>query len=137
MLDYIRAETPVEKRPLLEELFAQIVFYDNRVAEARVQRRADGKYEVEVEYEAAKRAADGLGKESALGLDDWIEVGAFARAEDQHEDEERTLYLQPHRITQGKGLIRLVLDEAPYEVGLDPYNKLIDRIPIDNRKTVD
>jgi aminopeptidase N len=137
MLDYIRAETPVEKHGLLADLFAKIVFYDNRVADARVQRRADGKYDVELEYAAAKHESDGVGRQAELALDDSVEVGVFARAANEHEQEERVLYLQPHRITQKQGVIRLVVDEPPYEVGLDPYNKLIDRIPVDNRKTVD
>ena len=137
LLDYIRAEAPAEKHALIDELFAKIVFYDNRVTATRIVKLEGGKYEVEIDYEAAKREADGAGVESELALDDWIEVGAFARGEDQDEQEERVLYLQPHRITQARGVIRLVLDQPPYEVGLDPYNKLIDRIPTDNRKTLD
>lgn len=30
-----------------------------------------------------------------------------------------------------------MVDAAPFEVGLDPYNKLIDRTPDDNRKRVE
>jgi len=33
--------------------------------------------------------------------------------------------------------VSIVVDSKPYEVGIDPYNKLIDRIPDDNRKTLD
>jgi hypothetical protein len=30
-----------------------------------------------------------------------------------------------------------VVDAEPYDVGVDPYNKLIDRNPDDNRKQVE
>jgi ABC-2 type transport system ATP-binding protein len=53
------------------------------------------------------------------------------------EAKERVLYLQRHRITTSQGKLELVTDEAPDEAGIDPYNKLIDRIVDDNRKRFD
>ena len=137
MLDYIRAETPPQKHKLVDELFAKIVLYDTKVVAASASARADGKFDVRIEYESAKTAADGLGKEAALALDDWMQVGVFARKAGEAEHTERALYLQPAHITQGKGTIDVVVDAAPFEVGLDPYNKLIDRNPDDNRKRVE
>jgi ABC-type transport system involved in multi-copper enzyme maturation permease subunit len=137
MLDYIRAQTPPEKQTLIDELFAKIVFYDNRVVAARASKREDGKFDVEIDYEAAKRESDGLGEESPLAMNDWMQVGVFARDEEGKESDERALHLQHHHISAASGTIKLVVDSAPYEVGLDPYNKLIDRIPDDNRKAIE
>jgi ABC-2 type transport system permease protein len=136
LLDYIRAQAPAEKHALIDELFAKIIFYDNRVVATTVTPR-DGKYDVTIEYEAAKRESDGLGRETELPLDDWIEVGVFVRGPDEEERAEKPLYLERHRITEGRGTIEVTVDRAPYDVGFDPYNKLIDRMPDDNRKTVD
>jgi ABC-2 type transport system permease protein len=137
MLDYIRAQTPPEKQRLIDELFARIVLYDTKVTAAKATRRADGKFDVRIDYEAQKVEADGLGKEAPLALDDWMQVGVFARKSGEAEHTERVLYLQPQHITQDKGTIEAVVDAEPYEVGVDPYNKLIDRNPDDNRKRVE
>jgi ABC-2 type transport system permease protein len=137
LLEYIRAETPPEKTVLLEELFAKIVFYDNRVTSAKAAQRADGKYDVTLEFSALKREADGTGKETPLAMDDWIDVGVFVRGEDEKESSEKVLYLRKHHVTTEAGKFSMVVDAKPYEVGLDPYNKLIDRIPDDNRKEVE
>jgi ABC-2 type transport system permease protein len=136
LLDYIRAQTPAEKQTLIDELFAKIVFYDNRVVATTVTPH-DGKYDVTIEYTAAKRESDGLGHETPLPIDDWIEVGVFARGADEEERSENPLYLQRQHITEGHGTIKVTVDELPYDVGFDPYNKLIDRMPDDNRKTVE
>jgi ABC-type transport system involved in multi-copper enzyme maturation permease subunit len=136
LLDYIRAQSPADKHTLIEELFAKIIFYDNRVVATTVTPR-DGKYDVVIEYEAAKRESDGVGRETQLAMNDWIEVGVFSRGPDEEERSEKPLYLERQHITQGRGTIRVTVDEMPYDVGFDPYNKLIDRMPDDNRKTVD
>ena len=46
------------------------------------------------------------------------------------------LYLKRHHITREDLEITVVVDQLPYEAGLDPYNKLIDRVSSDNRKRV-
>jgi aminopeptidase N len=137
LLDYIRAETPPDKQRLIDELFARIILYDNKVTMAKSVERPDGKFEVTLDISALKREVDGLGKETAAPIDDWMEVGVFARSPGDDEDKERVLYLQKQHITPETRQISVVVDDEPYEVGLDPYNKLIDRIPDDNRKTVE
>ena len=79
MLDYIRAQTPPEKQRLIDELFAKIVLYDTKVVAASATKRADGKFDVRIEYEAQKSEADGVGKETPLSVDDWMDVAVFAR----------------------------------------------------------
>jgi len=136
LLDYLRAEATPAQRTLITDLFEKISFYDNRVQEATARKRPDGKYEVTLDLFAAKRYADGKGKETAGKLDDWIEVGVFARGPSGKEVDERALYLQRHHITAEHPKLTVVVDTQPYEVGFDPYNKLIDRVSTDNRKRV-
>jgi aminopeptidase N len=136
LLDYIRAEAGPQHETLIVDLFEKISFYDNRVETAAAKKRADGKYEVVLDLHAAKRYADGKGKETAGKLDDWIEVGVFARGPSGEEKDEKPLYLKRHRITTASPKITVVVDAEPYEAGFDPYNKLIDRVSSDNRRRV-
>ncbi len=136
LLDYIRAEAGPQHASLIANLFEKISFYDNRVETATAKKRADGKYEVVLDLHAAKLYADGKGKETPGKLDDWIEVGVFARGPSGEEADEKVLYLKRHRITGGQPKLTVVVDAEPYEAGFDPYNKLIDRVSSDNRKRV-
>jgi aminopeptidase N len=136
-LEYLRAETPAEKTKLLDELFAKIVFYDNKVTSATATRRGDGKYDVNIQFSAQKRQADGTGKETALPMDDWLDVAAFARNADHEEESEKVLYRDKIHVLPQTRQVSFIVDSLPYVVGIDPYNKLIDRIPDDNRKTLD
>jgi aminopeptidase N len=124
LLAYIRAESPADKQDLITDLFENITFYDNRVVDASASKRADGKYDVSLTLHAEKK------------YDDEIEIGVFARGKSGKEADEKPLLLERHRLTEREPKLSLVVDAEPYEVGIDPYNKLIDRVSNDNRKRV-
>ncbi|MGO4776269.1 hypothetical protein AB4084_12325, partial [Lysobacter sp. 2RAB21] len=134
LLEYIRAEARPDQQGLITDLFEKIGFYDNRVVSASSKKLANGKYEVTMQLHAGKLYADGKGKETQGAVDDWIEVGVFARGPSGKEADEQVLSLQRRRVTQAETKVTVVVDREPYEVGFDPYNKLIDRVPSDNRK---
>jgi hypothetical protein len=136
LLQFIRAQATPAQQALVTDLFEKISFYDNRVTAATARRRADGKYEVTLDLHAAKLYADGHGKETPGKLGDWIEVGVFAQGPGGKEADEKVLYLQRRYVTQGEQTLVVVVDQAPYEAGFDPYNKLIDRVSTDNRRKV-
>jgi len=137
LLDDIRAEAGPGHEALIADMFEKIAFYDNRLEAATAKKLADGKYAVTLELRAAKRYADGKGRESPARLDDWIEVGVYAKAASGKEADEKALYLQRHHVTAERTTLRLVVDGEPYEAGFDPDNKLIDRVPADNRRRID
>ena len=61
-------------------------------------------------------------------LNDYIDIGVFTGK----KDEEKPLYLKKERITQANQIFEIAVDQMPTRAGIDPYNKLIDRIPGDN-----
>lgn len=131
-----RAVAPADKQQLITDLFERISFYDNRAEEVSAKKLDNGKYEVTIAWQAAKKLSDGIGKESDLALADDIDIGIFARPKGGEEKDEKVLYLKKHRITAATGKLTLIVDELPYDAGIDPFNKLIDRVSGDNRKRV-
>jgi len=63
----------------------------------------------------------------SLPLADYIEIGVFG-------EDDKELYLQKHKINTIFGTVEIIVDEKPEEVGIDPYNKLIDTQGDDNRR---
>lgn len=136
LLDYIRAEAPADKHALIADLFEKIVFYDNRVTEAKAVKRPDGQWDVTMKLHLAKQEADGHGKETPRVYDEPVEIGIFARADGAKEKDERVLFLEKRVLTGDNPVVMVTVKEKPFEVGVDPYNKMIDRVSSDNRKTV-
>jgi hypothetical protein len=47
------------------------------------------------------------------------------------------LYLEKIWINPGETSLTITVDQEPEKAGIDPYNKMIDRIPDDNTKPVE
>jgi ABC-2 type transport system permease protein len=135
-LDYLRADAGPQWSPLIDDLFSKITIFDNRVIEATARKRADGKFDVTLKVHAAKTYTDGAGKETPGKIQEPIEIGVFARAPDGKERNEQVLLLEKRPIADGDSTITVTVDGEPYEAGIDPYNKLVDRVSADNRMRV-
>ncbi len=136
LLDELRAHTDPKWVTLIDDLFDKITFFDNRVTSATATKRADGKYDVSINVHADKKYTDGTGKETPGTINIPIDIGVFARSADGKEANEKILYLDKRAVADGDSTITLTVDAEPYEVGIDPYNKLVDRNSEDNRKKV-
>ena len=111
--------------------------FDDRVTEATATKRADGKYDVTLKLHAAKVYMDGLGKETRATFDLPVDIGVFAKAANGKEQDEKVLFLAKRTVTDGDSSVTVTVDSEPYEAGIDPYNKLVDRVSDDNRMKVD
>ena len=124
----LHAEAPPDLAYLIDDGFNSIVLYDNKAISANVTPTADHKFKVNLRVEARKVKADGNGKETPMPLNDYIEIGVFKGK----KDEEQPLYLKKVRFTTEQNTFEIVVDEMPTRAGIDPYNKLIDRVADDN-----
>jgi aminopeptidase N len=124
----LREQTPPELQYLIDDGFNRIVLYDNKTVSATSKKTADGKYLVTLSVEARKAQADANGVETPLPLSDFIDIGVFSGK----KDEEKPLYMKKEKITREHQTFTMVVDQQPTRAGIDPYNKLIDRISDDN-----
>ena len=121
--------TPPDKQALLDDLFRSIVLFDNRAEQATWRALDDGRYEVTLRSRIRKLRADGRGVETEAPVDDWIDVGVFGA-------DGTALYFQKHHATEPEWSLSVVVASPPVRAGIDPYNKLIDRVPDDNVRAV-
>lgn len=131
LLTYLRNETPDSLQYLIHDLFETVTCYENELLKASSTPLTDGTYQVDIEFKASKyeMGQDGNrnygkqpiveGEEKSLPLTDYIELGVFG-------EEGQELYLQKHQVTKITNNLRLIVNQKPLEVGLDPYRKLID-----------
>ena len=156
MVNHIKAVTPDSLQYVIKDMFETITLYQNKIVDSEVTELDNGKFQVDIEFNVSKYRNDEKGKrfygekvgdsltykaegkkraEYSVVLADYIDIGIFA--EDENEDgkkKEVELYLKKHKITEINNKITIIVDRKPTEVGVDPYNKLIDTSSDDNRK---
>ena len=77
----------------------------------------------------------GLLGPTEVPLDDWVDVGAFAKPEKDRKYG-KTLHRELVHVTQARSTYTFVTDQLPEKAGIDPFLLLIDRVPDDNTKKV-
>ena len=121
----LREVTPPEFPHLIEDMFETITLYDNRAKKASYVKRADGRYDVAIAVQAKKLRAAELGAETEIPVDDFIDVGVL-------DKDGKGGAIERKKIMTPDATFTLTVDEVPAKAGIDPRNKLIDRLPDDN-----
>lgn len=155
MVDYIKKVVPDSLQYTIKDMFETITLYRNRVTDVTSKKLENGKYQVDITFNVSKYRNSDLGKivygeqqgdtlryqsESmkkpilSVPLNDYIDIGIFGEKEVDGKKQEVALYLKKHKITKIHNTLQIVVDEKPIEVGVDPYNKLIDTQSDDNRR---
>jgi aminopeptidase N len=135
LVDALSEQTPPQYQYLIQDLFEDITLFSNRTLDATACRRPDGQYDVTINIETHKFKAGAQGNETEVPVNDWIDIGAFAKPE-KGRKYGRTLYRDRVHITQTRSSYTFTTHELPDEAGVDPFLLLIDRSPDDNTKKV-
>ncbi|MCX2745445.1 M1 family aminopeptidase [Mangrovivirga sp. M17] len=136
---YLKKHTPDSLQYYLDDTWNKITLYENKTNEATAELLADSTYKVTLNVSSSKLYADSLGMETAANYEaDYIDVGVFAADETDENGRTKTvpLYLKKHKLAAGEHTIEIIVKEKPVKAGIDPLNKLIDRIPDDNTQSV-
>ncbi|MCA0154501.1 ABC transporter permease/M1 family aminopeptidase [Winogradskyella vincentii] len=133
--DYMKSVTPDSLKYYLEDSFEKITLYSNKVNEASYKKLDDNKYEVTLDIQSSKNYFDGNGK--LLGEGDkanLLEIGVFDNdtINNQGITTKAPLVLERIWVKPGQSKYTFVTNKLPVKAGIDPYNKMIDRIPDDN-----
>lgn len=152
MVDYIKEVTPDSLQYIIKDMFETITLYRNRIVDVKSTPLDNGKYQVDIEFNVSKYRNDEKGKRfyesdslsyqtekmkkpiHSVKLADYIEIGLFGEEDVKGKTSEKVLYLKKHKITAINNKVTLIVDQEPKEVGVDPYNKLIDTDSDNNRR---
>ena len=133
LVDALREQTPAELQYLLSDLFEEITLFENRTVKTTCQKLADDQYEVLLEVQCQKFQADENGKQTEVAINDWIEIGAFAKPGEGRQFGS-TLHRERVKIDKEHSSFQFIVNEVPALAGVDPFSLLIDRLPDDNMK---
>ena len=130
-----RRVTPDSLQYLVDDMFEHITLFSNRLVDAKAV-KSGSDYVVTLHTTSEKFRADSLGKETAMPVNDYVDIGVFAEP-GANQKMGKPLAMQRVKITGKENTYTFHVAQKPYQAGIDPYNYLIDRIPDDNVKKVE
>jgi len=125
-----RKVTPDSLQYVITDLFENITLFSNRVLETNYRKVGD-EYEITMKTSSEKFVADSLGTETSIPVADYIDIGVFAEPSNKKNLGTALVY-ERLKIDQKENTFTFTTKEKPYQVGIDPYNYLVDRLPEDN-----
>ena len=133
LIDALRAQASPADQALITDLFEKITLVDLRARDAHAVKRPDGKYDVTFTVEAHKFYADGKGKETEVPFDQPVDLGLFtAKPGEGAFGAANVVQFERRQVTTGVHKVTFTVAKKPSFVGVDPYNKWIDRDSEDN-----
>ena len=137
---FLKAATPDSLKPWLADNFEKLTLYDNRITKAEAKSVGKDTYKVTLHIKSATEYYDKTGKELAKGKGPIIADIAVLTDDSKNKDGLTTkvpLFMQKRSLTPGEHVIEVTVKGKPVKAGIDPYNKLIDRVSDDNLVKVD
>ncbi len=119
----LQAVTPDSLQYLLHDLFEANTFWELETERATAEQTEAGTWQVTLDVQARKLVVDTAGVETPVPMDDWVEIGVFAPAEEGNGLGE-PIYLQKHRIRSAEQTITVTVPRKPARAGIDPYHLL-------------
>jgi hypothetical protein len=132
LIPYFRKVTPDSMKYIIDDLFERIILFENKTNNATAVQTGENEWQVTLDLSTKKLEADTLGTETEIMLNDWIDIGIYTFS----DGEERLTYLKKHKFSKNENTITITVNEDPVRAGIDPINKLIDRNPTDNTKSI-
>ena len=135
---YLWKHTPDSLHYFLTDTWQKITLYDNKITSVKsIPTGNKDEYKVTLEVEAKKVWVDDKGNDIVADkMNDYIDIGVFTDGANNKEGrwETKPVYLQKYKLTAGQHTITVIVKGKPFNAGIDPYAKLIDREPNDNMK---
>lgn len=137
---FLKSATPDSLKPWLTDNFEKLTLYDNRITKAEAKALGNGQYRVTMHVRTMTEYYDKAGKETGKGKGPVIADIAVLTDDGKNKDGLTTkvpLLIQKRSLMPGEHIIDVIVKGKPVKAGIDPYNKLIDRVSDDNLVKVD
>jgi ABC-2 type transport system permease protein len=136
-IGYLKEEAGPQHHGLIEDFLEKITLFDLKLVQSTVTELPDGRFKVSLEVDVAKYYEDAVGNQTEAPFDLAVDIGLFVKSPaDKGYGEGDVIMLEKRFISLANSTIEVIVDRKPTYVGIDPYNKLIDRNSGDNLAVV-
>jgi len=131
-IDDLYQVTRPEQHVLIDDWFKRVITYDLSVDNAEYRQLENGKYEISLKLLSKRFETQTDGSSKEIQINEPITIGLFSKHPSSANKQNDVIYLKSHQIDKEQMEIKLVLDQLPQYVAIDPYGTRCDEDFVDN-----
>ena len=132
LLDEFYKVTPQDQHILIDDWFKKVITYDLSAEDSSYKELANGTYEVIVKVKAKRFETMDNGEVKQISINEPIKIGVFAKHPRLISKEDTILYLESHQINKETIELKIIVDQLPKYIAIDPYGTRSDENFTDN-----
>jgi ABC-type transport system involved in multi-copper enzyme maturation permease subunit len=133
-LEELYKVSPQEHHVLIDDWIKRVITYDLSVEDVSHRELDNGKFELTMTVNAKRFEMQESGETTPIGINEPIQIGLFEKHPSLIGKDGGTIYLQPHQISEDGQEVKVIVDELPNYVSIDPYGTRVDENMYDNVK---
>jgi uncharacterized protein YihD (DUF1040 family) len=136
-LEAVFDATPTAYHGLIDDWFKRVIIYDLEIEDSAYKALDNGTYELTLSVKAKRFETLADGTEQEIAMNEPIKIGVFSTHPSEVRTEETILHYESHQISAGITEIKLIVNEKPRYVAIDPYGTRSDENLSDNVGFID
>ncbi|NMM49924.1 M1 family aminopeptidase [Marinigracilibium pacificum] len=132
LIDELYKVTPSEYHSLIDDWFKKTIRYDLSIKSSDVNKLSDGRYEVTIDVSAHRYETLDTGEEKKIKISEPIPVGLFTKHPSLVSNDQDILYFESETIIEGEQKMKIIVNDRPEFISIDPYGARSDKNMFDN-----
>ncbi|WP_271405177.1 ABC transporter permease/M1 family aminopeptidase [Tenacibaculum soleae] len=131
-LNEVYKVTPTYQHGLINDWFKKVITYDIGIESATTKALQNGTYEVAVKVKAKRFETLKNGETKQISIDEPIKIGLFTAHPSKVKDDNSVLYYESNQVNEETTEIKIIVEEKPNYIAIDPYGTRSDENLVDN-----
>ncbi|KZS39827.1 hypothetical protein AWE51_09265 [Aquimarina aggregata] len=136
-LEELYQVTPHKYHDLIDDWFKRIITYELKIGNTSHKKLQNGQYEIILDVITKRFETKKQGEDLEIPIKEPIQIGVFRKHPKKVGLDDDILYLKAHQFNKHKSQIKIIVDDIPSYIAIDPYGTRLDKNRIDNIKKVD
>ena len=132
LLEEIYKVTPTEYHELVDDWFKKVITYDLSIEDSSYKELDNGTFEISVKVNAKRFETLSSGEIQQVSINEPIKIGLFNAHPSEVKDDSSTLYYESNTINAAETEIKIIVNELPTYIAIDPFGTRTDENFVDN-----
>ena len=124
--------SPTKYHPLIDDWFKKVITYNLKIEGTDTKKLGNDQFEITININAKRFEENNLEPTKQIDLNEPIQIGLFKKHPKNFKHDDPILHLKSHQIDQENMQLKIIVDEMPKYICIDPFGARLDANRVDN-----